>query len=85
MKKLNALVRCFLKERNVKDGVSIKIMYFGLHDMSFLFKVKIKSENLSLELNEFQEKAESILNYLTLVYHVEILSMKRKNAKKQQV
>ena len=82
MKNLNAIVQSLLKERDVNDGVSTLIIYFGVHDISF---VEFKPKNLSLELNEFQEKAESISNYLTLVCHVKTLSMKRKYAKKQQV
>ena len=83
MKKLNAIVQRLLKERNAKDGVSILIVYLGTHDMSFF--VKVCSENLSLESNKLQEMLEIISNILTLVYHVEILSMEQKYAKKQQV
>ena len=85
MKKWNAIVQRLLKERNVKDGVSILFVYLGIHNMSFFIKKKVWSENLSFKSNKFQEKLESISNFLMLVYHVKILSMEQKYAKKQQV
>ena len=47
MKKLNAIVQSLLKERDVKDGVSTLIVYFGVLDMSFVVKI---GENSSLKI-----------------------------------